>query len=249
MLGGAIDMRAGANLKKGSPRRVAAAGAGPRFLMAAAAAVFILSACSDAGSRSNDAYLMRVGSRTVTVGDFKREFEIVKSAYPHNLSQNSAPLQEARMRLLDQLIEEQVLLERAAELRIEISEAELEQAIADIRKDYPEGVFEQLLLDQAVSYSSWKKRLRLKLLMKKVIAHELEQDVTITPEDITAFYKKNYPGKDPVPDGENGKFDELLIAQLRREKMEDRYRLWIKAMRSKYPVDINQSEWKRLTGS
>ena len=90
------------------------------------------------------------------------------------------------------MIEEMILQKRAEELNIEISDAEVEKAIADIKRDYPEGVFEQTFLEHAVSYNSWKKGLKIRLLMKKVVAKELEEQITITPEDISKYYREHY---------------------------------------------------------
>ena len=222
----------------------------PVTLAAAILTVLFLFSCTDAALNSDDEYLIRISERVVTVSDFNNAFEITKSAYPHNLPQDSVLLKEAQVRMLNQMIEELLVLQRAAELQIELTEPEVTQTIANIKADYPEGVFEQMLLEYAVSYSFWEKRLKIRLMMEKVVEREVHRNITLTPEEIAKFYKENYVGKQPVSDKDPEKtnINELIVKQLRRQKAEEAYQLWIKNLRGKYTVDINQSQWKRLNG-
>ncbi|MDF1591092.1 MAG: SurA N-terminal domain-containing protein [Desulfobacterales bacterium] len=245
-------MRYGSNTKTKIrlPERLLHAAYPPLILAAVILSVLFLSSCTDTALNFDDAYLIQVSERVVTVSDFNQAFEIAKSAYPHNLSQNSVLFKEAQVRMLNQMIEELLVLQRAAELQIELTESEVTQAIANIKADYPEGVFEQMLLEYAVSYSFWEKRLKIRLMMEKVVEREVHQNITLTPEEIARFYKENYKGKQPAPDKDQEKTDinRLIVKQLRRQKAEAAYLLWIKNLREKYTVDINQSQWKRLTG-
>jgi hypothetical protein len=139
-----------------------------------------------------------------------------------------------------------VILERAIELDIEISDEELEKAVSDVTKDYPEGGFEQILLEYAVSFPAWKERLRARLLMEKVIEEELNDSINITPEDILAYYEAHYHVKyDFKEDSKN--INELIVKQLRREKVENAYHSWIKALKNRFPVYINKAAWDNIT--
>ncbi|MEW6671495.1 MAG: SurA N-terminal domain-containing protein [Thermodesulfobacteriota bacterium] len=218
-------------------------------LLAILAGLFLL-ACSNSARDVDNEYLIRVGEQVVTVSDFNKAFEITKSAYPHKLAESSVLLKEAQVRMLNQMIEELLVLQQAAELQIELNEAEVAKAIGDIKADYPEGVFEQMLLEYAVTYSFWEKRLKTRLLMEKVVEREVRQRISLTPDEVAKFYKENYEGKQQVQgqDPGNADINELIVRKLRRQKSEEAYQLWIKNLRGKYTVDINQPQWKRLTG-
>lgn len=206
--------------------------------------------CSNATLESDDVYLIRVNGQTLTVGEYNQAFEISKSAYPYNLSQDSTLLKEAQAGMLNQLVEELLVLQRATELGIELTDAEAHQAIAKIKADYPEGVFEQMLLEHAVSYSFWEKRLKARLKMEKVIDRDVRQNISLSSEEIAKYYKENYEVS-PSVTGQNpdkGQIDEMIVKQLRRQKSEEAYQLWIKDLKAKYVIDINQAQWKRLTG-
>jgi hypothetical protein len=144
-----------------------------------------------------------------------------------------------------------ILLEEAQKLGISVTDAELEKAVSEIKSDYPEGEFEKTLLEFAVSYDSWKSRLKNRLIMAKVIDEELANRITISPEDISEYYKKHYQGREM--ESESGQtsedIDEAIVKQLRSQKAEEQYNSWIEALKAKYAVEINSELWEKITGS
>ncbi len=209
------------------------------------------SGCMNSGSNPGDESLIQVRDRVLTVLEFNQAFEISKTAYPHNLRFEPDDLKKAQLRLLNQLMVEMIILERAEELGLYISDEEVEKKAADIKKDYPEDTFEKTLLEFAVSYESWEARLKTRLLMEKVVDSELKDQIVISSEDIADYYNKNFKGKDPDND-QTGKIEdinEMIIKHLRREKTEEAYKKWIIKLRQLYPIEINSSQWKKISGS
>ena len=146
---------------------------------------------------------------------------------------------------------EMIILERAEELGLDITDKEVEEAAAEIKKDYPEDTFEKTLLEFAVSYESWKTRLRNRLLMEKVVNSELKDQIVINPEDIANYYKKNFNTKEPESDQTANVDDinEMIIKHLRREKTEEAYKKWIKKLKQQYSIEINSSQWEKISGA
>ena len=218
----------------------------PVSFLAALLVLCVLSACADPEIKHRDEYLIRVGERITTIDDFNRAFEIVKTAYPHKVLKGSACLREARLSLLNQLVEQMIILERAGEQNICISDSEVEEVIAGIRKDYPEGEFDKTLLEYAISYQSWKEALKNRLLIEKVITEELKEKVVITPEIISEYYERNYDsfflnsGSKENP----ANINEVIVKHLRREKAEEAYKDWIKKLKKKYKIEINRDRWE-----
>ena len=206
--------------------------------------------CADSETSVEDQYLIRLGNRTVTVHEFNEAFEIAKIAYPHQIRNKPDDLRKAQLRLINQMMVELMVLERAQELGIELSEAELENAIAEIKSDYPEGVFEETLLEVAVSYETWAKRLKTRLIMEKVIDYELKDKIVITPGDISIYYEENFKGKQQTSElnEDSGDINEAIIKILRRKKLEEAYSLWINELKSKYKIEVNNTQWERISG-
>jgi len=218
------------------------------LVLTALLVLYVLPGCADPEAKYGDEYLIRVGERITTIDDFKRAFEIVKAAYPHNVLKGSACLREARLSLLNQLIEQMIILERAVEQNIGISDSEVEEVIAGIRKDYPEGEFDKTLLEYAISYQSWKEALKKRLLIEKVIAEELEEKVVITPGNISEYYERNYErfflNSDSKENSAN--INEVIVKHLRREKVEEAYKVWIKKLKKNYKIEINRGRWEEI---
>ena len=214
-------------------------------------ALCFLSACSQQEDDLEDQVLIRVGDRVTTVFNFNRVFEITKAAYPPNTQQQPVDLREAKLRLLNQMTIEMVILERAEELGIGLTATELERAVSSIKSDYPEGEFEETLLESAVPYDTWENRLKIRLIIEKVIDHELKAKATISSEDISEFYKNNYKDKEiSLGTSETSEdINETVLKQLRRKKAEDAYKKWITELKKKYTIEINSEQWEKISGS
>ena len=213
--------------------------------------LYVFLGCSDANTNRGNRALIQVEDVIITVSDFTQTFEILNADSGLEDEEDKGALTEAKLSLLNQMTEEALLMVRARELGITVSDEELDAAVAAIKADYPEGEFEQALLEYAVPYRFWLKRMRLRLLMDKVIARELGEQVTITPEDIAAYYQSHYAGQDDqdLPDEENGDLEASIVQQLRREKTEMAYGPWIQGLKERYQVDVNKQEWKHLIDS
>jgi FKBP-type peptidyl-prolyl cis-trans isomerase (trigger factor) len=209
-----------------------------------------LAGCSDFEHKQKDVYFIKVGDRTITVADFNKAFEIAKNAYPHNRIQRSNVVREARLRLIQQMTEEMILLERAEELGITITDSQVEKALRDIKRDYPDNVFQEILLEYAIPYQSWKEGLKTRLLMEKVVAQELGDKIEITHDDISKYYEEHFKGDNTSPDVKavSKDINNIIIKILRKEKMEKAYVLWIKKLKNKCAIEINKKELEKMIG-
>lgn len=205
-------------------------------------------ACSPIGPELPEDYLIRLGDLKVTSHEFIQAFELVKIAHPGSVDPNSAELQNARRQLLNEMTLELILLKRSEELKITVSQAELIAAVDAIKADYPPGVFEQTLVESAISFETWKRRVRLRLLMDKLAEVEVSPNVVVTADDVAAHYERHYHGKALEADSDQ-KFERLkqiLVADIRRMKMEEALTTWIDGLKQKYPVEVNLPQWERI---
>ena len=207
-------------------------------------AVFVLSGCSGTESVQSDEYLVRVDGNVVTVLDFQRAFETAKSAYPHNITNESSVYREVKQQLLNQMIEELIVVQRAKELNITVIDQELGAAVEKIKKDYPEDEFEQMLLEYAISYKLWEKELRTRLLMEKVITEDLKNNIAVTSDDLAKYYSEHL--KEGSGDSSNKPATEIAVKILRNAKAESAYKTWINELQRKYKIEINKKQWEKI---
>ena len=209
------------------------------------------SGCSRPSADHEEDYLIRVGDQKMTRMEFTKALEFSSTAYPHNTIQNREVLRTIRMRLMNQLIEEMLLMQKAGDLNIVVTEAEVQAAVNEIKEDYPDNQFKEAFLENAISYETWKKRLKIRILMEKVIRSELEDKIEITKEDISRYYKENYGDEKLEAEiiSETPDVNEMIIKSIRRQKAEDSYKTWIKNVRNEYKIEINKELWEKVLKS
>ncbi len=193
--------------------------------------------------------LIRTDRQIVTQAQFERAFEAARIAYSDNRSVDLETIKNARLRLLDQMTEEVIIDRRADELGIVLEDTELDAAIREVKKDYPDDEFEQMLLESAIPYSLWKDRLRVRLLMEKVVDRELVQPVDVTAQEIEAYYKaheEDFAVKDENAPDIN--LNRRIVEQLRREKVQAAYPQWMNRLRTRFGVEINWELWEQSQG-
>ncbi len=204
--------------------------------------------CRERSPGVEEHYLIKVGKETFTIEDFKQSFELVKMAYQDETLSDPETLLDLQTRHLREIIEELILLERAKELHLEISDQELENAVWKIQKDYPDGSFEQLLLEKAMRYSYWKESVRIKLLKDRVVFEELEKNIVVMNEEIKEFYESHFNNTLVSPENEKRAMalSQEIIRQLRKEKAKEQYSSWIKGLWIRYGVELNDTAWRKF---
>lgn len=212
--------------------------------------IVILGGCTSSDTDSQDTPLIRVRDSVVTIATFKQTFELSRIDYDV-ADDDKSSLSELRKRILNQLVEETIIRERAKDLDIMVSDETLEAGIQAIKRDYPDNTFEEVFLENAVSFSDWRERFRTRLLLEMVVKEELNKKVEITPEDITSYYEKHYQNSDekPYPFDEYNNINESIVKQLKRDKAEQSYKNWIDQLYTEYGVEINWDLFRTIDAS
>jgi len=153
----------------------------------------LVSGCSDRSETvAEHQAVIQVDDHVLTLSEFNEFFEAIRISHAKGQTNAGASLHEARHRFLLQLLEEMIILRRAEELGLHISPEELQEAVQNIQMDYGEGSFQSMFIKQAISFETWKARLKRQLLVEKVISKELLEQIPVTPEEIKDYYDKHY---------------------------------------------------------
>jgi FKBP-type peptidyl-prolyl cis-trans isomerase (trigger factor) len=191
-------------------------------------------------------FLLRVRGLSITPSEFNQAVKAAgEDILPGDSSAEPSVLNDLCMRVLTQITEEMMISAYAADQGIQVSDEELDKAVADIKADYPDNTFEETLLENAISFQFWRKQLAARLLVEKVITKELVLPVQITSEDIAEYVKSNYPDG-LTEDQKSDDFNQKIIKHLRQQKAETAYKQWIDGLRNRYPVEINRPVWDRM---
>ncbi|HOG16985.1 MAG: Foldase protein PrsA precursor [Syntrophaceae bacterium PtaU1.Bin231] len=93
--------------------------------------------------------------------------------------------------ILNLLIQEKLMDMRARDLRLSVSDEEFAKRLDEIRREYPADSFEAMLKQEKVDFEAWKKGLRQRMLMEKLVRREVNDRVSLTPRDVKTFYERN----------------------------------------------------------
>jgi len=151
---------------------------------------FSLWACGQWGGGLPEHVLAQVDQEQITVDEFNREFkELISESNNEVKEANFGDLKQA---YLDQMIERKILVQEARRLEIKVSREELNQAILEIRRDYPgEGFGEKLGL-KGTTLEEWKARLEEKLLAEKMIRNVLRFRGELDAKEVLQYYETHY---------------------------------------------------------
>jgi peptidyl-prolyl cis-trans isomerase SurA len=96
-----------------------------------------------------------------------------------------------KLNVLDQLINNEILLERAKTLNLQASDGEVEDKFTELKSPYTEDEFQRQLKQRGVSVDDLKSELRRDLSITKLMNREVVAKITITDQDVADFYAAN----------------------------------------------------------
>ncbi len=151
------------------------------------AILFSMWGCGPWGQELPEHVLARVNQEQITVDEFNREFKELVSEPGKETKERD--LRDLKQAYLDQMIERKVLVQEARRLGMKVSQEELNQAILEIKTDYPgEGFGEKLGL-KGMTLEDWKVRLEEKLLAEKMIRTILYYRGEINEKEALQYYE------------------------------------------------------------
>jgi peptidyl-prolyl cis-trans isomerase SurA len=96
-----------------------------------------------------------------------------------------------KLNVLDELINNEILLERAKKLNLEASDGEVEDKFTELKSPFTEDEFQRQVKERGVSVDDLKRDLRRQLSIQKLLNREVVAKITITDQDVSDFYNAN----------------------------------------------------------
>ena len=129
-----------------------------------------------------------VDGQTITRDD-------VDKAYRRS-QDDSQPLSDeealtAKLTLLNDLIVQHILLAKAAALKVDIPQSELDTAYANAKKNLTDEAFQQELTRRKLTAADMREGLRRELLTQKVLDQEVGSKITVSDKEVTDFFTAN----------------------------------------------------------
>ena len=139
--------------------------------------------------------VVRVGDRIVTRSQYERRLrdtftEIEQTTRPEQVA---AAKEEVRKRLVDDMINELLIKDRADRLNISVTDSDVKDAIERLKGQYgitTDEQFEQSLRSSGLTRADMEARLRETLVTQKVFARELRNRSDLTDAELRDRYNK-----------------------------------------------------------
>jgi peptidyl-prolyl cis-trans isomerase SurA len=135
--------------------------------------------------------LVRVNDRIITISDFTERVRQELTQMP--MQPNNEELRSFADMLLDEMVNELVLMERAAEKRITVDDEMVDQAIEDLRKENnleDDEAWEQALESSGMTLEALRTRYRRTILLQRAVQGEV-RPVEITEEELRQQYERD----------------------------------------------------------
>ena len=165
----------------------------PRGATAALVAACFAAACGGAATTTPPAALSP--DVWAVVGGREIRKDLVERAYRRVAPATPVPSEEealaAKLRLLEELIDQDILLERARVLKVEVTDAELDKAYAERKSNMPEDAFRKELDQRGLAPEDMRTDLRRELTVQKLLEQEVGSKIVIGDDAIRHFYETN----------------------------------------------------------
>lgn len=134
-----------------------------------------------------------VNGEKIYLDEFQKHVNIQKAQLSLKAFSN-APDKQTLLEdeILESMITEKIILQRARELNLSVSHTELERKLITIRNDYGINFFD-LLAAQNVDYDDWREELRKEMLFDKLVNADVNASVRVS-EDEAEDYFNDHPG-------------------------------------------------------
>ena len=97
-----------------------------------------------------------------------------------------------KLNVVEQLINNEILLERAKKLNLEASDGEVEDKFTELKSPFTEEEFQKQLKDRSMGVDDLKRDLRRQLSIQKLLNREVASKISISDQDVVDFYNANH---------------------------------------------------------
>jgi peptidyl-prolyl cis-trans isomerase SurA len=131
-----------------------------------------------------ESVVARVNDRPITHSEFENRC---------SLELHGAGDLDARRRVLDEMIQEKLLEERAKELDVQATDAEVEEAVERVKRQYnlaTDAEFDAALAQSKMTRDDLKKQLRQTITMQKVVGREVTGKINMSDDVLRLEYER-----------------------------------------------------------
>lgn len=156
--------------------------------LAAVAACALAVSCKKEAAPGPDVWAA-VDGKEITRSEVEKDFRSRVNPEAPEPSQEEAL--SLKLSILDELINSEILLERANKMNLVASDAEVEDKFTESKSPFTEEEFQRKLKESGLTVNDLKSDIRRQLSIQKLLNREVVAKISITDQDVSDFYNKN----------------------------------------------------------
>lgn len=130
-----------------------------------------------------------VDGRTITRDQVEKTFRRTQGEAAANMSPEEA--MTVKLSILNEMILQDILLAKAAAMKVDIPQSELDTAFNERKKNMTDEQFQAELKKRSLTAEDMRELLRREMLTNKLLEQEVVSKVNVTDQEVTEFYTAN----------------------------------------------------------
>lgn len=159
-----------------------------RFLVLATLAVCAVASCKKEMAPGPDVWAI-VNGKEIMRDEVEKNFR--SRLNPDSPAPSHEEALSLKLSILDELVNSEILLERANKMNLAASDAEVEDKFTESKSPYTEEEFQRKLKDSGLTVDDLKSDIRRQVSIQKLLNREVVAKISITDQDIADFYNQN----------------------------------------------------------
>jgi len=142
------------------------------------------------GSLFSGNYAVKVNSRKVDVVKIEKAFQMGINNFKQQYGE-AVNVEELKLLIFNNLIEQELLLEASKDLKVKITDKEIDEQMTQIEGQFPDtATFDKALQAQGFTKATLKTEIENNLKLTKV-REAIEAKVVVTEDELKAYYEEN----------------------------------------------------------
>ncbi len=151
--------------------------------------VLLLAGLGCTGKQDGSDVMARVNGRKISRTEVEKYYNNQTAEAPQQPSQEQAD--SLRLSILRELIDNEILMQRAEKLGLLATDEEISSKLAEIKAPYTQEEFDKRLKARNLTLDDFKRDLRRSITIEKVLNKEVTSKINISDDDITRYYEQH----------------------------------------------------------
>jgi peptidyl-prolyl cis-trans isomerase SurA len=153
-------------------------------VLLAASLLFAASACNKTQAGSD--IMAKVNGRKILRSEVDKYYANQAQQQPQTPSEEQST--SLKLGILKELIDNEILMQRAEKLGLLATNEEVEQKLNEIKAPYTQEEFNKRMAERKITLDDFKRDLRRSITIEKVMNREITSKINITDADISNYY-------------------------------------------------------------